>query len=147
MIVGIEESRHGPNDAMHNPSQPFEWQSAPASKSYALSWKPCQGDSLNLPDHRYKLRCCSPILAKSDSLPHTYTQAFKVNHSASRLLILNFLIIKELQSQIKNSLLGKIGFAVVLALLITRASQSRQHDTLVRLPMDRRLKIDLGKSV
>nr|GEY58488.1 hypothetical protein [Tanacetum cinerariifolium] len=20
---------------------------------YALSWKPCQGDSLNLPDHRY----------------------------------------------------------------------------------------------
>ncbi|GJV78547.1 hypothetical protein Tco_1514417 [Tanacetum coccineum] len=21
-------------------------------KSYALSWKPCQGDSLNLPDHR-----------------------------------------------------------------------------------------------
>ncbi|GKB43462.1 hypothetical protein Tco_0888404, partial [Tanacetum coccineum] len=20
--------------------------------SYALSWKPCQGDSLNLPDHR-----------------------------------------------------------------------------------------------
>nr|GEY07882.1 hypothetical protein [Tanacetum cinerariifolium] len=23
------------------------------SESYALSWKPCQGDSLNLPDHRY----------------------------------------------------------------------------------------------
>ncbi|GJT20798.1 hypothetical protein Tco_0890735 [Tanacetum coccineum] len=23
-----------------------------AKKSYALSWKPCQGDSLNLPDHR-----------------------------------------------------------------------------------------------
>ncbi|GJW47305.1 hypothetical protein Tco_0078951 [Tanacetum coccineum] len=22
------------------------------SRSYALSWKPCQGDSLNLPDHR-----------------------------------------------------------------------------------------------
>ncbi|GJX43671.1 hypothetical protein Tco_0260347 [Tanacetum coccineum] len=21
-------------------------------RSYALSWKPCQGDSLNLPDHR-----------------------------------------------------------------------------------------------
>ncbi|GJU00331.1 reverse transcriptase domain-containing protein [Tanacetum coccineum] len=78
--------------------------------SYALSWKPCQGDSLNLPDHRYKRRCCSPIPAKSDSLPHAHTQAFKVNHSASRLLILNFLIIKELQSQIKNSLLGKIVF-------------------------------------
>nr|GEZ03802.1 integrase, catalytic region, zinc finger, CCHC-type, peptidase aspartic, catalytic [Tanacetum cinerariifolium] len=24
-------------------------------RSYALSWKPCQGDSLNLPDHRYKV--------------------------------------------------------------------------------------------
>ncbi|GJR44039.1 putative reverse transcriptase domain-containing protein [Tanacetum coccineum] len=61
MIVDIEESRHGPSDAMHNPSQQFEWQSAPASdyknqsaqiESYALSWKPCQGDSLKLPDHR-----------------------------------------------------------------------------------------------
>ncbi|GJW41615.1 hypothetical protein Tco_0067460 [Tanacetum coccineum] len=73
--------------------------------SYALSWKPCQGDSLNLPDHRYKCRCCSPIPAKSDSLPHTHTQAFKVNHSASRLLTLNFL--KDLQSQIKNRILGR----------------------------------------
>ncbi|GJX74835.1 hypothetical protein Tco_0313430 [Tanacetum coccineum] len=165
MIVGIEERRHGPSDAMHNPSQPFEFlsketcgsqlqppitktkvhksslepreiiiinlirtqsivilfsihsdewksfQSQPqtALRSYALSWKPCQGDSLNLPDHRYKRRCCSPIPAKSDSLPHTHTQAFKVNHSTSRLLILNFLIIKELQSQIKNRILGKIG--------------------------------------
>ncbi|GJX25408.1 hypothetical protein Tco_0231704 [Tanacetum coccineum] len=24
----------------------------PEDRSYALSWKPCQGDSLNLPDHR-----------------------------------------------------------------------------------------------
>ncbi|GJX84890.1 putative reverse transcriptase domain-containing protein [Tanacetum coccineum] len=24
------------------------------NRSYALSWKPCQGDSLNLPDHRYQ---------------------------------------------------------------------------------------------
>ncbi|GKB21058.1 hypothetical protein Tco_0854981 [Tanacetum coccineum] len=47
----------------------------------------------------YKRRCCSPIPAKSDSLPHTHTQAFKSNHSTSRLLILNFL--KDLQSQIK----------------------------------------------
>ncbi|GKD01291.1 hypothetical protein Tco_1171565 [Tanacetum coccineum] len=35
--------------------------------SYALSWKPCQGDSLNLPDHRFRRRCCSLIPAKSDS--------------------------------------------------------------------------------
>ncbi|GJS24691.1 retrovirus-related pol polyprotein from transposon TNT 1-94 [Tanacetum coccineum] len=25
------------------------------TRSYALSWKPCQGDSLNLPDHRYSI--------------------------------------------------------------------------------------------
>ncbi|GJY52346.1 hypothetical protein Tco_0443193 [Tanacetum coccineum] len=25
------------------------------TSSYALSWKPCQGDSLNLPDHRYQV--------------------------------------------------------------------------------------------
>ncbi|GJS94110.1 putative ribonuclease H-like domain-containing protein [Tanacetum coccineum] len=35
--------------------------------SYALSWKPCQGDSLNLPDHRFRRRCCSLIPVKSDS--------------------------------------------------------------------------------
>nr|GEV82512.1 xylulose kinase-1 [Tanacetum cinerariifolium] len=35
------------------------------------------------------------------------------------------------------------GFAAVLAVLVTRASQSRQHDTLVKLPMDIRLKINL----
>ncbi|GKE43430.1 hypothetical protein Tco_1470714 [Tanacetum coccineum] len=59
----------------------------------------CQGGSskFNLPDHRYKHRCCSPVPAKSDSLPHAHTQAFNVNHSTSRLLILNFLIVKELK--------------------------------------------------
>ncbi|GKD54176.1 hypothetical protein Tco_1287563 [Tanacetum coccineum] len=34
-------------------------------ESYALSWKPCQGDSLNLPNHRIRRRCCSLILAES----------------------------------------------------------------------------------
>ncbi|GKD53131.1 hypothetical protein Tco_1286518 [Tanacetum coccineum] len=47
--------------------------------------------SLNLPDHRYKRRCYSPIPAKSDSLPHTNTRALKVNQLASRVLILNYL--------------------------------------------------------
>ncbi|GKA97772.1 hypothetical protein Tco_0825666 [Tanacetum coccineum] len=50
---------------------------------------------------------------------------------------------KQLEEKIN---MGCLGFAVVLAVLITGASQSRQHDTLVRLPMDIRLKIDLGKS-
>ncbi|GJR05843.1 hypothetical protein Tco_0528827 [Tanacetum coccineum] len=37
----------------------------------------------------YKRQCCSLIPAKSDSLPHAHTQAFKVKHSTSRLLLLN----------------------------------------------------------
>ncbi|GJX60465.1 hypothetical protein Tco_0291855 [Tanacetum coccineum] len=53
-----------------------------------------------LSENRFKRWCCKHVPAKSDSLPHTHTQAFKVNHSASRLLILNFL--KDLQSQIKK---------------------------------------------
>ncbi|GJV36775.1 hypothetical protein Tco_1409252, partial [Tanacetum coccineum] len=48
--------------------------------SYALSWKPCQGDSLNLPDHRYKRWCCSLIPAESDSLPYTHAQTTKTYH-------------------------------------------------------------------
>ncbi|GJT25594.1 hypothetical protein Tco_0895531 [Tanacetum coccineum] len=45
-----------------------EWEgSGKRKRSYALSWKPCQGDSLNLPDHRFRRRCYSLIPAKSDS--------------------------------------------------------------------------------
>ncbi|GJU66360.1 hypothetical protein Tco_1252619 [Tanacetum coccineum] len=135
MIVGIEESYHGPSDAMHNPSHPFEFHSKetcgsqlqpPITKtknirvilfsihgddgnpsraiikqalreSYALSWEPCQRGSskLNLLDHRYKLQCCSLVPAKSDSLPHAHAQAFKVKHSASRLLLLNKNVISQ----------------------------------------------------
>ncbi|GKB70747.1 hypothetical protein Tco_0932159 [Tanacetum coccineum] len=40
---------------------------------------------------RFKRRCCNVVPEKSNSSPHAHTQAFKVNHSASRLLILNFL--------------------------------------------------------
>ncbi|GKA45305.1 hypothetical protein Tco_0738101, partial [Tanacetum coccineum] len=39
------------------------------------------------------------------------------------------------------------GFTAALAVLITGASQSRQHDTLVRLPIDIRLKYRFRKSV
>ncbi|GJT57380.1 hypothetical protein Tco_0992434 [Tanacetum coccineum] len=46
----------------------------------------------------FKRRCCNLVPVKSDSLTHAHTQAFKFNHSASRVLILHFLIIKELQS-------------------------------------------------
>nr|GEU57601.1 hypothetical protein [Tanacetum cinerariifolium] len=46
-------------------------------RSYALSWKPGQGDSLNLPDHRIKRGCCSLIPAESDSSPHADAQTTK----------------------------------------------------------------------
>ncbi|GKA44625.1 hypothetical protein Tco_0737349 [Tanacetum coccineum] len=60
---------------------------AQEERSYALSWKPCQGDSLNLPDHRYKRRCCSLIPAESDSLPHAHAQTTKTyyKHQDSRI--------------------------------------------------------------
>ncbi|GJS81370.1 hypothetical protein Tco_0747911 [Tanacetum coccineum] len=56
-------------------------------RSYALSWKPCQEDSLNLPDHRYKRRCCSLISAESNSLPHAHAQTTKTyyKHQDSRI--------------------------------------------------------------
>nr|GEW36748.1 ribonuclease H-like domain-containing protein [Tanacetum cinerariifolium] len=58
----------------------------------------------------FKHQCCNHVPAKLDSLPHTHTRALKVNHLASRVLILNF--IKDLQSQIKNRILGRL-FQVV----------------------------------
>ncbi|GJU54540.1 retrovirus-related pol polyprotein from transposon TNT 1-94 [Tanacetum coccineum] len=52
----------------------------PEDRSYALSWKPCQRDSLNLPDH-------SLILVESDSLPHAHIQTTKTyyKHQDSRI--------------------------------------------------------------
>ncbi|GKD24328.1 hypothetical protein Tco_1230542 [Tanacetum coccineum] len=64
--------------------------------SYALSWKPCQGDSLNLPDHRYSIYTIKRETGGLDDgvaasfqrsrihKPHALTQAFKVNRSTSR---------------------------------------------------------------
>ncbi|GJS56095.1 hypothetical protein Tco_0629457 [Tanacetum coccineum] len=42
---------------------------------------------LNLPDHRYKRRCCSLIPAESDSLPHAHAQTTKTyyKHQDSRI--------------------------------------------------------------
>ncbi|GKA33986.1 hypothetical protein Tco_0720415, partial [Tanacetum coccineum] len=47
--------------------------------SYALSWKPCQRDSLNLPDHRiHKDRDGDALFQlMSDSLPHAHAQTTK----------------------------------------------------------------------
>ncbi|GJS17764.1 putative ribonuclease H-like domain-containing protein [Tanacetum coccineum] len=58
--------------------------------SYALSWKPCQGDSLNLPDHRIHKDGDGDALfqLKSDSLPHAHAQTTKTyyKHQDSRIM-------------------------------------------------------------
>ncbi|GJU10248.1 hypothetical protein Tco_1132644 [Tanacetum coccineum] len=47
------------------------------TSSYALSWKPCQGDSLNLPDHRIHKDGDgdASFQLESDSLPHAHAHA------------------------------------------------------------------------
>ncbi|GJV69358.1 retrovirus-related pol polyprotein from transposon TNT 1-94 [Tanacetum coccineum] len=57
---------------------------------HALSWKPCQGDSLNLPDHRIHKDGDGDALfqLKSDSLPHAHAQTTKTyyKHRDSRIM-------------------------------------------------------------
>ncbi|GJT81442.1 hypothetical protein Tco_1055784 [Tanacetum coccineum] len=58
--------------------------------SYALSWKPYQGDSLNLPDHRIHKDGDGDALfqLKSDSSPHAHAQTTKTyyKHQDSRIM-------------------------------------------------------------
>ncbi|GJS04135.1 hypothetical protein Tco_0320643 [Tanacetum coccineum] len=91
------ETRYNTNDSAsplgketHNPKTVICANSSYFSTgSNTLSWKPCQGGSskLNLPDHRYKRRCCSLIPAESDSLPHAHAQTTKTyyKHQDSRI--------------------------------------------------------------
>ncbi|GJT25520.1 hypothetical protein Tco_0895457 [Tanacetum coccineum] len=62
----------------------------PDHRSYALSWKPCQGDSLNLPDHRIHKDGDgdASFQLKSDSLPHAHAQSTKTfyKHQDSRIM-------------------------------------------------------------
>ncbi|GJW81507.1 hypothetical protein Tco_0145482 [Tanacetum coccineum] len=48
-------------------------------RPYALSWKPCQGDSLSLPDHRIHKDGDgdASFQLKSDSLPHAHAHSTK----------------------------------------------------------------------
>ncbi|GJT64187.1 hypothetical protein Tco_1015667 [Tanacetum coccineum] len=54
----------------------------PASNKLLVGWKPCQGDSLNLPDHRIHKDGDGDALfqLKSDSLPHAHAQTTKTYH-------------------------------------------------------------------
>ncbi|GJU23758.1 hypothetical protein Tco_1157100 [Tanacetum coccineum] len=55
--------------------------------SYALSWKPCQGDSLNLPDHRIHKDGDgdASFQLKSDSLPHAHAQTTKTFYKSIKI--------------------------------------------------------------
>ncbi|GJR53370.1 retrovirus-related pol polyprotein from transposon TNT 1-94 [Tanacetum coccineum] len=58
--------------------------SAEVVRFYALSWKPCQGDSLNLPDHRDG----DALTDEVDSLPHAHAHSTKTyyKHQDSRIM-------------------------------------------------------------
>ncbi|GJT46182.1 retrovirus-related pol polyprotein from transposon TNT 1-94 [Tanacetum coccineum] len=62
----------------------------PEERSYALSWKPCQGDSLNLPDHRIHKDGDgdASFQLESNSLPHAHAQTTKTyyKHQDSRVM-------------------------------------------------------------
>ncbi|GJZ03546.1 ribonuclease H-like domain-containing protein [Tanacetum coccineum] len=63
--------------SIHNDEwKSFQCHHQTALRSYALSWKPCQGDSLNLPDHRIHKDGDgdASFQLKSDSLPHAHAQ-------------------------------------------------------------------------
>ncbi|GKB83652.1 hypothetical protein Tco_0950547, partial [Tanacetum coccineum] len=59
-------------------------------RPYALSWKPCQGDSLNLPDHRIHKDGDgdASFQLKSDSLPHAHAHSTRTfyKHQDSRIM-------------------------------------------------------------
>ncbi|GJX83635.1 putative reverse transcriptase domain-containing protein [Tanacetum coccineum] len=77
--------------SIHNDEwKSFQCHHQTALRSYALSWKPCQGDSLNLPDHRIHKDGDGETLfqLKSDSLPHAHAQTTKTyyKHQDSRIM-------------------------------------------------------------
>ncbi|GKA73733.1 hypothetical protein Tco_0780035 [Tanacetum coccineum] len=77
--------------SIHNDEwKSFQCHHQTALRSCALSWKPCQGDSLNLPDHRIHKDGDGDALfqLKSDSLPHAHAQTIKTfyKHQDSRIM-------------------------------------------------------------
>ncbi|GJV98182.1 hypothetical protein Tco_1553434 [Tanacetum coccineum] len=75
--------------SIHNDEwKSFQCHHQTALRSYALSWKPCQGDSLNLPDHRIHKDGDgdASFQLKLDSLPHAHAHSTKkfYKHQDSR---------------------------------------------------------------
>ncbi|GJZ00701.1 retrovirus-related pol polyprotein from transposon TNT 1-94 [Tanacetum coccineum] len=69
-------------------------------RSYALSWKPCQGDSLNLPDHRFRHVVAATFQLKSIIKPHA---KLKLSKSFIHVKIVdsNLPTIKELKDKFR----------------------------------------------
>ncbi|GJR66128.1 retrovirus-related pol polyprotein from transposon TNT 1-94 [Tanacetum coccineum] len=79
-----------PEQLSCNPVQQLPYREHLQTRSYALSWKPCQGDSLNLPDHRIHKYGDGDALftLNTDSLPHAHAQTTKTyyKHRDSRIM-------------------------------------------------------------
>ncbi|GJT00343.1 hypothetical protein Tco_0821512 [Tanacetum coccineum] len=77
--------------SIHNDEwKSFQCHHQTALRSYALSWKPCQGDSLNLPDHRIHKDGDgdASFQLKSVSLPYAHAHSTKTfyKHQDSRII-------------------------------------------------------------
>ncbi|GJX49461.1 hypothetical protein Tco_0276306 [Tanacetum coccineum] len=125
-------------DLLHNESKHttnLRGETGPCWSWWMSVLKECIGDNPNL------LFISDRHLAIALAAHNEFLLAFHVGFAA----VLAVLITEASQSRQNGK--SESGFTVVLAVLITGASQSRQQDTLMRLPMDIRLKIDLVKSV
>ncbi|GJU68063.1 hypothetical protein Tco_1254322 [Tanacetum coccineum] len=89
MIVDIEESRHGPSDAMHNPSQPFKFLSKETCGSLLqppiTKTKSAQIESRARRDQSLDDGVAASFQQSRIHKPHAHTQAFKVNHSTAQV--------------------------------------------------------------
>ncbi|GJV69727.1 hypothetical protein Tco_1485236 [Tanacetum coccineum] len=89
-IISIQSDTYVTHNEDGNPVEPASNKFACVRRSYALSWKPCQGDSLNLPDHRIHKDGDgdASFQLESNSLPHAHAQTTKTyyKHQDSRIM-------------------------------------------------------------
>ncbi|GJV08417.1 hypothetical protein Tco_1346073 [Tanacetum coccineum] len=85
----LEQSQQGVSNDVLSPTH-YLVNARNYPRSYALSWKPCQGDSLNLPDHRIHKDGDgdASFQLKSDLLPHAHAQLQDISISIKILRIM-----------------------------------------------------------
>ncbi|GJZ23297.1 hypothetical protein Tco_0560756 [Tanacetum coccineum] len=80
--------------------------------SYALSWKPCQGDSLNLPDHSESVVGSDNVVVKERTTPTTITEGswgFEHTQVCFREEIISFVkVLKDLFNTINQYLVDEL---------------------------------------